>query len=129
MKGFTKDGKFRPTGKSSGLKSNQILGSEKKKTFSPKLNVHLSRFSAKKKSIEIDSVSREKAQEIFKNLGKTVTAKRPNAKHDTVMLAGGIHMTTWEDTKGNILLQAKFFDIPKNKVRITAHATKFLVKN
>jgi len=34
MKGFTKDGKFRPTGSSSGLNSKQIMrNNEKEKKF------------------------------------------------------------------------------------------------
>ena len=37
MKGFTKGGKFRPTGKSSGLKSSQILGSSKPTGYNVKL--------------------------------------------------------------------------------------------
>jgi len=107
----------------------KAIHAKSKGTFSPRLNVHIDKFSAKDKTLEINSVSRAKAQEVFKRLGKTVTDKRPTTKHDTVMLEGGLHMTTWEDKKGKILLQAKFFDIPNNKVRITARATKDLVKN
>ncbi len=101
---------------------------QQKAIFSSRLNVKLNKINPKEKSFEIDSVSRPKAQEIFEKLNKTVTDKRPSAKSQTVMLAGGLHQTVWEDKRGRILLEAKFFDIPDNKVRITGRATKDLVK-
>ena len=101
---------------------------QEKAMFAKRLNVKVDQINPKEKSFTIDSISREKAQEVFKNLGKTVTDKRPNATSQTVMLAGGIHQTIWEDKRGRILLEAKFFDIPNNKVKITARTTKDLVK-
>lgn len=64
-----------------------------------------------------DIVSRKEAQDIFELLKNAMQLNYPKVKPMTVMLSGGIHQTIWENND-NVLLEAKFFDKPNNKVEV-----------
>lgn len=111
MKGHKdKDGKFHPHGNSSSVVHASDVYSNKVKSKPIRTNPYPREQTS-------DVVSRKEAQDIFVLLKNAMQLNYPKVKPHTVMLSGGIHQTVWEN-KNDVLLEAKFFDRPNNKVQV-----------
>jgi len=114
MKGFTKDGKFRPTGSSSGLKSSQILSGFQvgdKVVFS---RVQSSVFNLPpRKLFNVDS----KAVGIGNVLGTGKVTKIENVKFPHKKGEGLVHIKTDKGISGTVGHFAKYDS--KSKYRLS----------